>query len=211
MIKSLGLVCFLLCFKYSDGQYPGFTLLNHPETFKKSFAQATAATESIQSDFKQEKSLSMLSENINSTGKFWYQKNDKIRMEYLQPYSYIMILNGGKILIKEGQKENKISANSNKVFQQVNRILIDCIGGSMLDNPDFQSRIFESPGTYLIELIPLAKNLKELYKNINILIDKKDYTATEIGMFELSGDKTIIRFQNKVLNAQINDSVFNIP
>jgi outer membrane lipoprotein-sorting protein len=211
MFKSISLVNFLFCFLFSVAQYPGYILLNHPETFKKSFAQATATTESIQSDFKQEKSLSMLSENINSTGKFWYRKNDKIRMEYVQPYSYIMILNGGKIFTKEGQKENKISANSNKVFQQVNRILIDCVGGSMLDNPDFQSRIFENSGTYLVELIPIAKNLKELYKNINILIDKKDYTATAIEMFELSGDKTIIRFQNKVLNAQIKDSVFNIP
>jgi outer membrane lipoprotein-sorting protein len=211
MFKSISLVSFLFCFLFSVAQYPGYTLLNHPETFKKSFAQATATTESIQSDFKQEKTLSMLSENINSTGKFWYRKNDKIRMEYVQPYSYIMILNGGKIFTKEGQKENKISANSNKVFQQVNRILIDCVGGSMLDNPDFQSRIFENSGTYLVELIPIAKNLKELYKNINILIDKKDYTATAIEMFELSGDKTIIRFQNKVLNAQIKDSVFNIP
>ncbi len=132
-------------------------------------------------------------------------------MEYIQPYSYILILNGGKILIKEGQKENKISANSNKVFQQVNRILIDCVSGNMLENPDFQSRIFESSGSFLVELIPLARNLKELYKNINITIDKKDYTATAIEMIELSGDKTIIRFQNKILNAQIPDSVFNIP
>jgi outer membrane lipoprotein-sorting protein len=211
MIKSLGLLSFLLCILNSEAQYPGYTLLDQPETFKISFTQATAKTETIQSDFKQEKSLSMLSENINSTGKFWYRKNDKIRMEYIQPYSYIMILNGSKIYIKEGQKENKISANSNKIFQQVNRILIDCVGGSMLDNPDFQSRIFERSGTFLVELIPLAKNLRELYKNINILIDKKDYTATAIEMFELSGDKTIIRFQNKILNAQIDDSVFNIP
>src|SRR5580693_3886459 len=211
MIKSLGLLSFLLCILYSEAQYPGYTLLDQPETFKISFTQATGKTETIQSDFKQEKSLSMLSENINSNGKFWYRKNDKIRMEYIQPYSYIMILNGGKIYIKEGQKENKISANSNKVFQQVNRILIDCVGGSMLDNPDFQSRIFERSGTFLVELIPLTRNLRELYKNINILIDKKDYTATAIEMFELSGDKTIIRFQNKVLNAQIKDSVFNIP
>jgi outer membrane lipoprotein-sorting protein len=211
MIKTVSLVCFILCFINSNGQYPGFTLLNNPETFKKSFALATATTESIQSDFKQEKSLSMLSENINSSGKFWYRKKDKIRMEYIQPYSYIMILNGGKIFIKEGQKENKISANSNKIFQQVNRILIDCIGGSMLENPDFQSRILESSGTFLVELTPVTKNLKDLYKNINILIDKKDYTATSIEMFELSGDKTIIRFQNKILNEPINDPVFNIP
>ena len=108
-------------------------------------------------------------------------------------------------------QENKISANSNKIFQQVNRILIDCVSGTMLENPDFQYRIYESTVAYLIELKPLVKNLKELYKNINIVIDKKDYTAKAIEMYELSGDKTIIRFQNKELNARIPDSVFNIP
>ena len=132
-------------------------------------------------------------------------------MEYLHPYVYLMILNSGKIYVKDGQNENKISAGSNKVFQQVNRILIDCVGGTMLDNPDFQSRLFEDPVSFLIEFKPLANNLKSLYKNINIVVDKKDYTAKAIEMYEISGDKTIIRFQNKELNAQIPDSVFNIP
>ena len=81
----------------------------------------------------------------------------------------------------------------------------------MLDNPDFQSRVFENNGAYLIEFTPRAKNLRELYKNINIIIDKKDYSASVIEMHEISGDNTIIRFQNKVLNATIPDSVFNIP
>ena len=174
-------------------------------------AEATASTESIQSDFSQEKMLTMLSEKINSTGKFWYRKKDKLRMEYIHPYPYLMILNGGKIFVKDGQKENQFSANSSKIFQQVNRILIDCVSGNMLNNPDFQARIFENAGSFLIEFQPTAKNLKELYKNINIVIDKKDYTATAVEMIEVSGDKTIIRFQNKVLNAPIPDSVFNIP
>ena len=211
MIKTLSLLCLLFWGFYVRAQYPGYVLLNHPETFKNAFAQATAATESIQSDFSQEKTLAMLSEKINSAGKFWYQKTDKLRMEYVRPYAYLMILNAGKIFIKEGQKESKVSANSNKVFQQVNRILIDCVAGNMLDNPDFQSNVFESKGSFLIEFKPLAKNLKELYKNINIVIDKKDYTSSAIEMFELSGDETIILFQNKEINAHIPGSVFNIP
>ena len=211
MSKNIILVCLIFSCVQGRGQYPGYTLLDHPDAFKKSFSTATASTESIQSDFSQEKSLTMLSEKINSTGKFWYRRKDKLRLEYVKPYLYEMILNAGKILIREGQKENTVSANSNKVFQQVNRILIDCVSGTMLDNPDFQSRVFESAGSFLIELKPLAKNLKELYKNINIVIDKKDYTALAIEMFELSGDTTIIRFQNKQLNAHIPDSVFSIP
>ena len=211
MIKTIAVLILMLSHFPGLAQYAGYTLSSHPEEFRKSFADATASIESVQSGFTQEKTLTMLSEKMNSSGKFWYKKKDKLRMEYIHPYPYIMILNGGKIFVKDGQKENQFSANSNKVFQQVNRILIDCISGNMLNNPDFQARIFENAGTFLIELQPTAKNLKELYKNINIVIDKKEYTATIVEMIEVSGDKTIIRFQNKILNAPISDSVFNIP
>ena len=211
MIKTLVLVILILSCSPGQAQYLGYTLSNHPETFRKSFAEASATTESIQSGFSQEKSLTMLSEKMNSTGKFWYRKKDKLRMEYIHPYPYLMILNGGKIFVKDGQKENQFSANSSKIFKQVNRILIDCVSGNMLNNPDFQARIFENAGSFLIEFQPMAKNLKELYKNINIVIDKKEYTATIVELIEVTGDKTIIRFQNKVLNAPIPDSVFTIP
>ncbi len=211
MPRVLCLISLILCGFCVRAQYPGFVLLNNPEVFKKSFSMNTRATESIQSDFSQEKTLTMLSEKINSKGKFWYRRKDLVRMEYTQPYYYLMILNGGKIYFKDGQKENKFSAGSNKVFQEVNRILLDCVSGNMLDNPDFQYRIFEGTGGWLIELIPVAKNLKKLYKNIHIVVDKKDYSAKTIEMDELSGDKTMIRFLNKELNAQIPDSVFNIP
>jgi outer membrane lipoprotein-sorting protein len=193
------------------GQYPGYTELKNTEAFRKTFIQFTKATESIQADFIQEKSLTMLSEVIISNGRFQFREKDKLRMEYLHPYTYLMILNGGKIYVKDGQKENTFSAGSNPVLKQVNRILIECVSGSMLDNPDFQPRIFENNGSWLIEFKPLAKNLKELYKNINIVLDKKDFTASSIGMYDASGDKTIIRFQNKILNAQIPESVFQIP
>jgi|SRR5450432_1468441 len=211
MIKTITLSLLLFCGFYSRGQYPGYTLLDHPETAKKFISAATSATGSIQSDFSQEKTLTMLSEKINATGKFWFRKNDKLRMEYLRPYQYLMILNGGKIYIKDAQKENKLSAGSNRVFKQVNRILIDCVSGNMLENADFKPRLFESPGSFLVELKPIEKNLTSLYQNINIIIDKKDFTPTAIEMYEISGDKTIIRFQNKLLNVQIPDSVFFIP
>jgi outer membrane lipoprotein-sorting protein len=211
MTKVIALVTFFFFSVRCEAQYPGFAPSNHPEICRKSFADATASTESIQAAFTQEKTLTMLSEKMNSTGKFWYRKKDKLRMEYSHPYAYLIILNGGKIFVKEGQKENKFSANSSKIFQQVNRILIDCVSGNLLNNPDFQSTIYENNTSFLIEFHPLVKNLKELYKNINIVIDKKDFSATTVEMFEVSGDKTIIRFQNKELNATIPDSVFNIP
>jgi outer membrane lipoprotein-sorting protein len=192
-------------------QNTGYELLVQTDNFKKSFTTATSSLESIKSDFIQEKNLSLLSEKITSTGKFWYKRKERVRMEYLQPYYYLLMLNQGKIIVKDGQKESKFSAASNKVFQQVNQILLDCVSGHVLDNPDFQYRVFESPSSWLIELTPAAKNLQKIYKNIRIQIDKKDYSAKSIEMVEISGDNTVIRFQNKELNAQIPDSVFINP
>jgi len=204
------LACFFLIVA-AKAQYPGFAVLKNQDEFKQAFNAATKNTETIKSDFIQEKNISMLSDKISSRGKFWFKKENKVRMEYTQPFTYLMILNGGKIYVKDGQKENKVNANSNKVFQQVNRILVDCVGGTILSNPDFQTRIWASAKSYLIELEPVAKNLKALYQKINIYIDKKDYTASSIDMFELSGDNSSIRFINKELNANIPDALFTIP
>jgi outer membrane lipoprotein-sorting protein len=211
MFRSLILAGLFFCCQSSRGQYSGYTEVKETGSFKKLFIQSASATESIQADFTQEKSLTMLSEKIISSGKFFFRKKDRLSMEYTKPYPYLLILNGGKIYVRDGEKETKISAGSNPVFQQVNRILIDCVSGNILDNPDFQYRIFENAGSWLLEFKPMANNLKELYKNINIVLDKKDFTASSIGLYDATGDKTIIRFQNKQINAQIPDSQFHIP
>ncbi|HVY76728.1 MAG TPA: outer membrane lipoprotein carrier protein LolA [Puia sp.] len=206
-------LCFILLLNSFAGfaQPPGFSPAKNADSFKQAFANAAKSTNSIASDFVQEKNLSLLSDKITSTGKFWFKKENRVRMEYVQPFTYLMILNNGRIYVKDGQKENKVSASSNKLFTQVNRILVDCVGGTILSNPDFHANIFESPKAWMIELIPAAKNLQELYKKIDIFIDRKDYTATSIDMVELSGDNTNIRFLNKQLNAEIPDALFAIP
>ncbi len=44
MIRLSILVCLLLGGFFTRAQYPGYTLLNHPETFKKNLGDATSAT-----------------------------------------------------------------------------------------------------------------------------------------------------------------------
>ena len=191
-------------------QYAGYSPVPDPAKFKTDFSAATQKIVSIKSDFVQEKNLSMLSEKIISKGKFWFKRESMVRMEYNQPYPYLMILNKDKIFIKDGQKENKISAKSNKLFQQINRIMIDCMQGTALNNPDFKTRIFENKTNSLIELTPQTKGLKEMFKSINVIVDSKDFSVISIEMLELSNDNTLIRFTNKELNAEIPDSLFTI-
>ncbi|MBS1608533.1 MAG: outer membrane lipoprotein carrier protein LolA [Bacteroidetes bacterium] len=191
-------------------QYSGYKLLTDANDFKAKFTAASQKTNTIKSDFVQEKELSMLSEKIVSKGKFWFKRENAVRMEYTTPFQYLMIINNGKIYIKDSQKENKISAKSNKLFEQVNKIMMDCVNGSALSNPDFTTRIFEGSGSYLVELSPVNKSLKNLFKNINLVVGKKDYAVSKIEMHEPSGDNTTINYINREMNVSLPDALFAI-
>jgi outer membrane lipoprotein-sorting protein len=194
----------------SRAQYAGYKPMTSVEEFKKQFALNAQKTSSIRSDFKQEKNLSMLSEKIVSRGKFWYKKDNLVRMEYTHPFKYLLIINKNNVFIKDGQKENKISTRSNKLFQQINQLMVDCVRGTALNSPDFKSRVFENNQACLVELTPLSKGMKELFRNIIITIDKKTFTVNRIDMQEVSGDNTMINFVNKELNVIIADALFTL-
>lgn len=210
-MRKVLLIALTLITSFSiKAQYPGYTAVADLNKFKTEFAAASQKTNSIKSDFVQEKNLSMLAEKITSKGKFWFKKESQVRMEYTQPYQYLMILNKDKVYVKDGQKENKVSTKSNKMFQQINNIMIDCMQGTTLNNPNFKTRVFENKNSSLVELVPVTKGLKELFKTITVVVDKKDYSVTSIEMLELSGDNTTIRFTNKELNANVPDALFII-
>jgi outer membrane lipoprotein-sorting protein len=52
--------------------------------------------------------------------------------------------------------------------------------------------------------------LKDFFKNIDVVIDKKDYSVTTIVMNENSGDNTTLHFTNRELNVAIPDALFAI-
>ena len=210
MRKLLFIFSLLAVAMIADAQYAGYTPVTDLVKFKTAFAAVALKTTSIKSDFAQDKNLSMLSEKITSKGNFWFKKDSRVRMEYTQPFKYLMILNKDKVYVKDGSKESKVSTKSNKMFQQINKIMIDCMQGTMLDNTDFKTRVFENKITALVELTPVSKGMKEMFKSINVVVDKKDFSVTSIQMLELSGDNTIMRFTNKELNAAIADNLFDI-
>ena len=191
-------------------QYTGYAPVSDLPKFKELFSMEARKVISIKSDFTQEKNLSMLSEKILSQGKFWFKKDSRVRMEYTKPFTYLMIINKDKVFVKDGQKQNTISTKSNKLFQQINKITVDCVQGTVLTNPDFSTRVFENKSAYLVELSPISKNLKEFFKTIVVTVDKKDYSVTDIEMNENSGDNTIIHFINKEMNTNLPDALFAI-
>jgi outer membrane lipoprotein-sorting protein len=207
-MRRIGFILLIFTGFSSFGQAPGFSAIQDVVSFKKQFALQSAKVTSIKSDFVQEKTLTLLTEKIVSKGDFLFKKNNKVRIEYKTPYSYLLIINGDQMISRDGEKESRIDVSSNKMFRQVNRIIMDCVQGTILDNKDFSVKIFESTSAYRLELTPQHKVMKEFFQSIHIVMERSDYSVSIIEMNESGGDKTVMRFTNKQFNTPINDEVF---
>lgn len=207
-MRRVGFIFVLFTSFTTFGQPTGFSPIQDVESFKKQFALQSAKVTSIKSDFVQEKTLTLLTEKIVSKGDFLFKRSNKVRIEYKTPYSYLLIINGDQMISKDGEKESRINVSSNKMFSQVNRIIVDCVQGTILDNKDFSVKVFESASAYRLELTPQHKVMKEFFQSIHIVMERSDYSVSVIEMNESGGDQTVMRFTNKQFNSNISDEVF---
>jgi len=202
-------ICMLLSCTVVITQAQDFKPVADLETFRKQFATESAKLQTITSDFQQEKQLLALTETMTSTGKFWFKRANKVRIEYVKPFFYRVIMNGDKVHVKDDAQQSSVNVRSSKLFQQVNRIILDCIQGTILSNKDFNTRVFENEKFYSLKMMPVQKSMKDFFSTINLVVLKKDYSVESIEMIEPSGDITLMSFSNKSINKPVDDQVFS--
>lgn len=202
----------LLFFTFSSfAQTPaGFKPVKDTAAFKVKMEAQSKLVNSIESDFTQEKYLSVMSENIISKGHFCFKKANMLRWEYMDPYKYLIAINKDKMFIKDNGKVSKYDINSNKMFKSINEMMVNTVQGNLLNNKDYKVKFYESDKQYLLELSPVQKGAKDFLKVIQLYIDKTDYAVVKVKMIEPSDDYTTIDFSNRKTNQPIADEKFII-
>lgn len=202
--------CFLGLLIKTGAQPAGYQAVMDESLFRKKFAETSAGLRSIQADFTQVKNLVILSEKITSKGQFRFMKQNKVRMEYHSPYRYLMVINGEKMMVRDDIKTTTLSSRNNKMLEYVNRIIIDCVQGTAIDSRDFKNLIFENSGNFLIEMVPVRKEMRDYFSAISLYIDKRDYSVSRMDLTEPGGDNTVFTFINRNFNEAIPDSLFRV-
>ncbi|MCK4407856.1 MAG: outer membrane lipoprotein carrier protein LolA [Bacteroidales bacterium] len=204
---TLSVLTFYCFSSFSQSSYKAIEDIS---LFKSNLAEMSRKTNTIKSDFIQEKNLSFLSEKIISKGLFYFKKENKIRWQYTEPFDYLIIINDDKIFIKDEDKESKYDMGSNNIFNEINKIITGCVQGKILNNDkDYKIEYYENDNFYYVKLTPYSEKMKEFLSNIDIYFDKKDLSVSKLEMIELLGDYTKIEFLNKKLNEEIPDKEFN--
>ncbi len=203
-MKNILLLILIAPFAFAQN----FKAVKDTAALRTKIEQMSKASNSIESDFIQEKNLSMLSEKIVSKGHFIFKKENLLRWEYNSPYKYLIVINKDKIWIKDDKKTSKYDMNSNKVFKEINDIMIACVQGNIFKSGKFKVNYFENEKYYKLELLPLQKNMKESLKKINMYFDKNVTSVSKLDMIEPNDDYTTLEFINKKLNGPVADNIF---
>ncbi len=191
-------------------QPKGFTEVKDKNAVALKIGNASDKIKTIESNFKQYKHLDILSDDILSEGKFSFKSSNLLRWQYTKPYDYLIVMNGSNMWINDGKKTKKYDTNSNKMFKEINDLMVGLLHGDILKSKKFSLQLFENSKYVLAELNPQTPEMKEFLSSVNIYFNKSDYSVSKVQMAEHSGDFTKIEFYNKKNNITIPDSKFKI-
>lgn len=192
------------------GQAQDFYPMKDVDSFKENLQSSAASTNSIDSDFKQFKYLSFLSEEIESDGHFSFKKENKIRWEYTSPFNYLILLNDSKLRIVDEDDESDFDLSSNESFQRINDMIVNSVQGNVLDESMYSFEFKENSNAYYVILTPIDEEMAEFMSAIHLYFDKEDHTVNKVKMLEQGGDYTTIVFLNKKINPTLEDSLFSV-
>lgn len=173
--------------------------------------KAAAEMTTMECDFTQTKTMQLLSTDMQSNGKMYFQRPSKLRWQYLAPYDYTFILNNDKVQLKSAKSTKNIDVKGNKMFRQITDIILNCITGAGLKNTsDFTLELYQSNERYFAKMYPKKKELKQIYQVIEVSFNPALTMVSSVIMQEKSGDTTTVKLTNVKTNNPIDPHLFDI-
>jgi len=176
-----------------------------------SIAANAAQIQTLESDFVQEKHLSIFDEVLRSRGRLQFQRQDKLRWELLTPVRTGFVLNGGK-----GRRWHE-RAGADATFAIERDPIMKIVAGEFLAwvRADFDAirknydiRVLESRPARL-ELTPRGE-FARFVEGIRIGFDPENRHVQSVELRSADGDSTVIRFENTRVNGALEEGLFDL-
>ena len=217
IVIAISVVIFIISFSFVVYAQEQQTAQEPPKEPLKGKAGAFARIEktvstvhAVASEFRQERRLAMLKEPLISSGRFNYEKPDKLRWEFLSPDPSGFLVNGK--LAKQWKGKN----NPPEAFDLQQNPVIQLIVDQLLTwtKADFAwieqrytvSVVKENPIS--LKLVPRSSKEKQYIDHILVSFEAETDYSNAVDIIEKGGDSTRIRFFNMIINNSPQKELF---
>ena len=178
------------------------------KSLKGKVVEKSKKTTSIISNFIQSKHLSFLSKDIISKGELVFKSPNLIKWSYVTPFKYSVIFKENKLFVNDDGTKSDIDISSNKVFKELNNLIVSSVKGDMFDDDKFNIKYYKSGKDYLVVFDAKDDSVKSFINTFELTFDSNSYNVLKVKMVESSEDYTLIEFKNHQINKPIRDEVF---
>lgn len=210
-MKNLFIFCFMLLTSCVMATAQTKLTAVEQQMIIKKVESASQTMKSMQCDFTQTKTMKLLKKDMQSKGVMFFQRPDRLRWQYIAPYDYTFILDGDKVHLRSQRSSQQINVQQNKVFRQITSIILNSItAGSLKSNADFSVELYKQDTSYYARLLPKKKELKQIYRWIEIYFNPRLTMVSSVKMLEKTGDVTTVKLQNVKTNIKIDAQQFKV-
>lgn len=189
----------------------GYAPLKDEKAFMSELQRKNASITTIQAKFVQTKFLSVFSTEMESDGNFYWEKSDKICLDYQSPVKYKIVINGDKLKTVNAGKSSVISTKGNPMMDQMSSLIAACMTGNINQmGSGFKVKIEESATDYRLTIEPQAKEVQNYIAKMQIFLSRKDMSVVRLVMHENAEDYTGYVFTENKFNEKIPAFVFDV-
>jgi len=169
--------------------------------------------ETLKADFVQQKFLAILDRPLVLKGTILMQKPDLFSWTVREPLRYSMVIRGEIVeqWDEDTRRVERMSLSKNPVFKMAIQQMRDWLSGaykSMLGQ--YEVRVIEETPISL-EFVPLDTALaQKVIDRVTVEFDRDERYIWRIHIFEKGGDRTLITFENTLLNAPIAPAAWKV-
>lgn len=156
--------------------------------------QANDLQTTLQFRFVMTRHSALLTEDLVSRGKAAYAYPDKVRWEVEQPRPSLFVMDG----INPGdRRQQSLLRNVAKLGEK-----------GLINETDFIVTVYATPRTWQVDLVPLRRDLSQLFTRITLLTDAGTGVLRSVVLSEQGGDTTQLELSAVVRGEKLDPALF---
>lgn len=169
-------------------------------------------TRTISARFVQTKHVSLLDQPLTSSGRFYFQKPDRVRLEIEEPVRTVVVVDGPRVQIPdlpESERQAVAMAPMAAMFTQLGAIFSGST--AQLESGFEVSASSPSAGTIEVVLVPKVESWRRLFGRIDIRFAGEQMMARELRLQDALGDRLEVKMDEVKRNEELPASLFALP
>lgn len=164
---------------------------------------------SIECKFIQIRSASVLAQNADKRGKYYFLRPYNVLLEF-EDGDYIKIT-PGMFEIKQNGYFTATRVSSSPMLKSLNRMLSACFSGDLEQiTAGFETEITADDDEFALRLLQLRGKSSKKTPETLLVFNRKDMSLKMMKITDASGDFLLYRFYDVKYNADIDPSLFDI-